>query len=208
MKRFIASLLALVLFSAAPVSAQSSPDWVAIAKTVRDSIVEIASDAGACTGSVVNSAVKKDKDDFDYVLTAAHCKGTNLFADLKPATVKAEDFKNDLMVLQIENTDRPALTLAEKDASVGEEVASYGYGYALDQPLFRMAHVSAKDVNIGERVQYQAIDASFVPGQSGGPVVNAKGEIVMVVQLGSNVAGFGVGAEKVRDRVGRYFEAK
>ena len=202
MKRLVITLLAFVL-SMAPVFAA---DWVVLARTVRDSIVEIASATGSCTGFIINSTAKNDEDDVDYVLTAAHCEGANLLADLKPATVKAKDFKNDLMIIEIDNTDRPALKLASADAKVGEEVASYGYGYALDQPLFRVAHVSAHDVNIGERVQYQAIDASFVPGQSGGPVVNTKGEVVMVVQLGSPIAGFGVGADKIRDRMGRYFE--
>ena len=206
MKRLIVVALALLLASPLPTFAQADVDWVALARIVRASIVEIASDGGACTGFVINSEVKKEKQDVDYILTAAHCEGTNLLADLKPAAVKAKDFKNDLMVLEIDNTDRPSLKLAKVDAKVGEEVASYGYGYALDQPLFRMAHVSAKDINIGERVQYQAIDSTFVPGQSGGPVVNRKGEVVLVVQLGSDSVGFGVGAEKINDRVGRYFE--
>ena len=202
MKRLAITLLAFVL----AVSPVLAADWVALAKPVRDSIVEIASAGGACTGFIIHSTAKRDKDNVDYVLTAAHCEGADLVADLKPAIVKAKDFKNDLMVLEIENTDRPALRLADSDPKVGEEVASYGYGYALDQPMFRVAHVSAQDANIGLPVQYHAIDASFVPGQSGGPVVNEKGQVVMVVQRGSNVVGFGVGAEKIRDRVGRFFE--
>ena len=205
MKRLIVALLAILLVAVSPAYAQTQ-DWVSLAKTVRDSIVEIASANGACTGFIINSTAKNDKDNVDYVLTAAHCEGANLVADLQPATIKAKDFKNDLMVLEIPNTDRTALKLADKDAAVGEEVASYGYGYALDQPMFRVAHVSAKDINIGERVQYQAIDSPFVKGQSGGPVVNSKGEVVLVVQLGSESVGFGVGAEKIQDRVGRYFE--
>lgn len=206
MRTILASLLALLLFlGATPVLAQSA-DWVTVARTIRESIVEIAFKGGACTGFIINSTAKNDKDNVDYVLTAAHCEGPDLVADLLPAVIKAKDFKNDLMVLEIANTDRPALKLSDNDAKVGEAVASYGYGYALDQPLFRVAHVSAHDANIGERVQYQAIDSAFVPGQSGGPVVNGKSEVVMVVQLGSNVAGFGVGAEKIRDRIGRFFE--
>ena len=206
--KLLASFLALLLLLPTSSIAQQATNWVTLAKTIRESIVEIAIDNGACTGFIIHSTAKDDKEDVDYVLTAAHCEGTNLVADLQPAKIKAKDFKNDLMVLEIKNTDRPALRLSDKDAAVGEEVASYGYGYALDQPLFRMAHISAKDVNIGERVQYQAIDSTFVPGQSGGPVVNVKGEVVMVVQRGSNVAGFGVGAERIHDRMGRYFEVK
>ena len=45
----------------------------------------------------------------------------------------------------------------------------------------------------------------FVPGQSGGPVVNEKGEVVMIVQMGTNIVGLGVGTETIRDKVGRFF---
>jgi S1-C subfamily serine protease len=51
-----------------------------------------------------------------------------------------------------------------------------------------------------------ATDISFVPGMSGGPVVNEKGEVVMMVQMGTSMVGFGVGAETIRDKVGRYLE--
>lgn len=183
-------------------------DWVLLARSLRDSIVEIASTQGACTGFVIHSKAKAGNEDVDYILTAAHCDGPELVADLRPTKVKAKDIKNDLMVLEVSDLDRPALRLANTDASIGEEVASYGYGYALDQPFFRVAHISAKNVNIGAQVLYHSIDASFIPGQSGGPVVNDRGEVTMIVQLGSNVAGFGVGAEQIRDRVGRFFEPR
>jgi S1-C subfamily serine protease len=44
-----------------------------------------------------------------------------------------------------------------------------------------------------------------VPGMSGGPVVDASGQVVMIVQLASDRVGLGIGAESIRAKVGRFF---
>lgn len=193
------ALLGVLLLS----TVVSAADWATVADTVRDSIVEIKSDAGDCTGFVIDN-------ERDFVLTAAHCDGEKLFADSMPAKVRAKDTKWDYLVLFVEGIDKPALKLATHDPKVGEEVASYGWGYAMNQPLFRVAHISAEDVTVPqfENARYIAIDAAFVGGQSGGPVVNGAGELVMIVQLGSNIVGWGIGAERIQDKAGRYFTKK
>jgi S1-C subfamily serine protease len=201
--RILAALAALSLL----VSPVLAFDWVGVATATKQSVVEIAStradgNGSACTGAVID-------DDRDFVLTAAHCDGVpgSVFVDNLPAEVRAKDEKRDLLVLYVKGIDRPALKLAKADPKVGEEVASYGYGYALEQPLFRVAHISAGDIAV-ERARLFTIDASFVSGQSGGPVVNTAGEIVMIVQLGNPYVGLGVGAEVLEDKVGRFFSSK
>jgi S1-C subfamily serine protease len=85
---------------------------------------------------------------------------------------------------------------------------SFGYGYGFEQPMLRITHIAADKVYLSEdglTGPYLITDATFVPGQSGGPVINAAGEVVMMVQLGSNSVGFGYGAEKMKSKVGRYF---
>lgn len=202
MKRVVTALVATLAISVSVYAAE----WTSVAKGVRESIVEIAiGSEGACTGFVIDA-------EKGYVLTAAHCdnpneSGKELFADLRPARVVAKDDKRDLMVLQIADNDRPALKLAKNDPKIGDEVASYGYGYALEEPLFRVAHISAQDIAV-ERARYIAVDVTFVSGQSGGPVVNALGEVVMIVQMGTPSVGLGVGAETIDDKVGRYFSQK
>jgi S1-C subfamily serine protease len=200
MKTFVSLACALLVASTA-----FAADWLAVAKTIRESIVEISiGEKGACTGGVIDDAR-------DNVLTAAHCdnteSGKDLFVDGKPAKVKFKDIKTDLMVLFVDGIDRPALSLAKHDPEVGEEIASYGFGWNLEKPLFRVGHISVESIALEgyERAQRLGIDASFVGGQSGGPVINAAGEIVMVVQLTNPEAGWGVGAEVIADKVGKYF---
>ena len=204
MKRVLAALLAVSLFVSVPVSVFAS-EWAATAAKLRESIVFVQiGEAGSCTGFVVDN-------ERDYVLTAAHCdtKGEDLYVDLAPAKIVAKDTKNDLMVLKVEGIDRPALKLAKANPKVGDAVASYGFGFGFEQPLFRQAHVSAVDVNItggGGVGNYVGLDANFIPGQSGGPVVNPANEVVLIVQLGSSAGvGLGVGADTIREKVGRYF---
>lgn len=204
MKRVIAALLAAALFVNVPVAFAS--EWAATAERLRASIVFVqVGDAGSCTGFVIDN-------DRDHVLTAAHCdiKGSEFYVDLAPAKIVAKDTKNDLMVLKVEGLDRPALKLAKANPKVGDEVASYGFGFGLEQPLFRQAHVSAVEVNItgsGGSGNFIGLDSNFIPGQSGGPVVNPRNEVVLIVQLGSNAGvGLGVGADTIRAKVGKYFE--
>jgi S1-C subfamily serine protease len=182
-------------------------DWTATAKKASESIVYVESEAGSCTGFVVNAAWKGDTD---LVLTAEHCDGPKLFADYVVAKVVWKHQKADLMLLEIADSGRPAIPVASANPAIGEEIASYGYGYALERPMFRIAHVSddeaaLPDVSGGPFVM---IDAGYVSGQSGGPCINAAGEVVSIVQQASGLVGIGVGAETIRAKAGRYLPKK
>ncbi len=198
----VAAALALVAAFALPTLAA---DWTILAEKVTKSVVYIELENGSCSGAVINDAAG-DKGELDYVLTAAHCDGKEIYVDQVRAYVKTKDVKSDLMVLQVANLDRPALKLAKDEPKVGEEIASIGYGYGLEKPLFRVTHASATDLEIPELSgQWVLTDATFVPGQSGGPVVNLAGEYVMIVQMGTNSVGVGKGAATIRGKVGKYF---
>ncbi len=180
-------------------------DWRDIAKKTSESIVYVETTKGSCTGFVIDSNAKGNTD---RVLTAAHCDGEKLFVDYVPARVIWKHVKDDLMVVEIENTGRPALSIAKTNPVIGEEIASYGYGYALERPTFRVAHVSDDKAKLPELTggPFVMIDAAYVSGQSGGPCVNAAGEVVSIVQYASNLVGVGVGAETIADKAGRFFE--
>lgn len=191
----MASLLTILML-ATPAFAT---DWSMQAKSLSESIVYIESAAGSCTGFVINN-------EKNLILTAAHCDGGKLFADQSPAKVVAKDVKSDLLVLSVEDLDRPALKLALKNPSTGQEAATFGYGYGLEQPLFRASHISQEEAQISDLpYEYVMVDNAFLPGQSGGPVVNLNGDVVSIVQRGNDSIGIGVGAELIKSKMGKHF---
>lgn len=195
MKRIIAVLL-LAMFALAP--SMTAASWT-LAEKLTESVVYLENKEGSCSGFVIDN-------ERDYILTAAHCDGPELYANQNPTKVVSKDVKSDLMVLHVEELDKPALKLAQKNPSIGEEVASLGFGYGLERPLFRVSHISDNKAEISEiSGNIVVIDAAFVPGQSGGPVVNTNGEVVMIVQMANERMGLGRGAEMIKSKVGKYF---
>lgn len=189
----------------APMFAQT--DWASIVALLAKSTVYLESADGSCTGFVINT-LEKDGKKLTHIATAAHCDGKDLYADQTPTKVIFKDNKKDLMVLQVDDLERPALRLALEDPKIGETVASYGFGYAWERPMFRLAHIADDETYIhedGVGGPFFMLDAAFVGGQSGGPCVNAKGEVVMIVQRASDRVGLGVGAKTIHSKIGRFF---
>jgi S1-C subfamily serine protease len=202
MRRVLFTLVCVVIFQA-PMFGQ---DWTTAVERLAKSTVYIEVKGGGCTGFVINTRLDKDDEKKTIILTAAHCDGEQLYADQTPAKVLFKDTKKDLMVLEVDDLDRPALRLATQDPAVGHLVASYGFGYSLERPMFRVAHVSDDKTYIPETGgPFYVIDAAFVPGMSGGAVVNVAGEVVMIVQMASDRVGLGIGAEAIKSKVGRFF---
>jgi len=107
---------------------------------------------------------------------------------------------NDVAVLKIDATGLSAATLGNSDSlRVGDTV--YAVGNPLGELEFSMTtgHVSAKDRLIstdssGESISMFQIDAAVNSGNSGGPVYNARGEVVGIVTAkykSSGVEGIG-----------------
>lgn len=195
------SFCALLLVPSATLTAAPDP-WPGVVTHVQKALVSVESNDGSCSGSVIDTVRK-------YVLTAAHCDGAELYADRVVAHVLAKDTHEDLLILRVEDLDptRTALTLAVKNPAIQQQVLACGFGYALERPFWRSSRIADNATVIPGLAQtYIATDATFQPGQSGGPVVNDRGEIVAIVQRGDSATmGVGVGAEMIRERVGRFF---
>jgi S1-C subfamily serine protease len=206
MRRIIASLGLALFFCLTPAS-QAASVWTLIAQKLTPSVYYLeALDKdgnvfGSCTGFAINQAK-------GYFLTASHCDGEKVRIAGTASFKMFKDERKDLMVLRAINLDLgPAIKLAKTDPDIGTAVASIGYGFGLEQPMFRLGNISHTRIEIEELSgPFVMIDANYVPGQSGGPVLNDQGELVSIVQRGAAGFGFGVGVDTIRDRVGRYFE--
>lgn len=98
------------------------------------------------------------------------------------AQVVGDDAKNDLAVLKID-ADKlvPAPWGNSDDLQVGEMVWALGNPFGLDNSLtFGIVSAKARRVPIARDrySEYLQTDAAVNPGNSGGPLVNMKGEIV------------------------------
>ena len=117
-----------------------------------------------------------------------------------PAQIIGVEADNDVAVLKIDAVGLNAATLGNSDSlRVGDTV--YAVGNPLGELEFSMTtgHVSAKDRSIvteakGDSITMFQIDAAVNSGNSGGPVYNARGEVVGIVTAkyrSSNVEGIG-----------------
>lgn len=202
MRRVITSLLLSAVLVAPSFAADP---WESTAAKVNKSVVQIASEDGKCTGFVVNAAAK-------YVQSAAHCYSTErVWVDRVVGIPIAVDEDKDLMILEVKHLDpsKTELRLAAKNPVIMQEVMSVGFGYGMERPQNRSAKVS--DVAMVNELSgpFIAVNISFTRGQSGGPVVDVNGDVVSIVQRGDGgTLGFGVGAETMRERVGRFWSLK
>ena len=115
------------------------------------------------------------------------------------ATIVGTEQVNDLAVLKIDATDLTPVSFGNSDSlHVGDAV--YAVGNPLGELEFSMSsgHVSALDRVItteeSEAINMFQIDAAVNPGNSGGPVYNALGQVVGVVTAkysSSGVEGLG-----------------
>ena len=117
-----------------------------------------------------------------------------------PAQIVGVEADNDVAVLKIDADGLSAVTLGDSDSMrVGDTV--YAVGNPLGELEFSMTtgHVSAKDRRIvtesnGDSISMFQIDAAVNTGNSGGPVYNARGEVVGIVTAkykSSGVEGIG-----------------
>jgi serine protease Do len=204
MRKLIAVFLMLLTF-AVPATASFDP-WQAVAKKGTDAAVRVLSSDGKCTGFVVDT-VKK------YVQSAAHCySDEKIWVDNVLAVPIALDEEKDLMILEVKNLDptKPSLRLAPKNPEIMQEVVSVGFGYGTPRVQVRSAKVSDNAfIMTGLNGPFIAVNVSFTPGQSGGPVLGINGEVVSIVQRGDGgTLGIGVGAETIRDSMGRFWSEK
>jgi putative serine protease PepD len=183
----------------------------AVADRIAPSVVTISADidtGGSGQGGSVGTGVITTTD--GEIVTNAHVVdgATEIRVRLtgetepRPAILLAIDPGNDLALLRIAGDDFvPAVFAAPDSTRIGDEVVAIGFALDLDgAPSVTLGIVSALDRTItiddGALDGLIQTDAAISSGNSGGPLVNALGEVV-----GINTAvargGFGTAASNI-----------
>jgi serine protease Do len=134
----------------------------------------------------VGSGVILTEDGFiltnQHVIEQASDIEVQLMDDRKfPAKIVGRDVRTDLALLKIEATGLPPLPLGDSDKlEVGELVLAIGNPFGLEYSV-SLGIVSRKGRALGSSGafdDYIQTDASVNPGNSGGPLLNMRGEVI------------------------------
>ncbi|MEM1334595.1 MAG: trypsin-like peptidase domain-containing protein [Actinomycetota bacterium] len=165
-------------------------DVQAVADFIAPSTVTISADIGPGVGTGTGIILTEDGE----ILTNAHVvEGASevrvrLAGESEPreATILAADRGNDLALLRIAGDGFVPARFADPDSiAIGDEVVAVGFALNLDgDPSVTLGIVSALDRSFGlDDVFLDGLiqtDAAISSGNSGGPLVNAAGEVVGV----------------------------
>ena len=133
-----------------------------------------------------------------YVMTNAHVvEGADeVYVTLTDkrefkAKVVGADKRTDVAVLKIEASKLPVVAVGDVNRlKVGEWVMAIGTPFGLENTV-TAGIVSAKARDTGEEIRFIQTDVAVNPGNSGGPLINMRGEVVGInSQILSRSGGF------------------
>ena len=123
----------------------------------------------------------------DMFLTAAHCFNPDYapyFINQHPASLVKLDTDHDLATFRASGVEGKVLKVADRALDWGDTVKTAGWPMGLAQFYFEGKVARPLFVFPGDSQLYVLFDMHVAGGQSGSPVVNSKGELVSVVQVG------------------------
>ena len=161
---------------------------------IEQSVVFIETTDSSGTGFIIESD--------GYLLTNAHVVEDVSKARVKLidgrlfiASVIGRDENIDLALLKISASDLPIAELGDSSEEAlrkGEQVFAFGFPLEFTESVtFTGGVLSARQVVGG--VAYLQTDAQIHPGNSGGPLVNNKGQVIGINTLGKSAVGIKAG---------------
>lgn len=170
------AILGCMLVSAALAQAQESGGFKEAVDKIGDAVVTVVAGNRAGAGLIVNSD--------GYVLTNKHVLDKAQEADVilrNDEKIAAKVVKcateRDLCLLKVERQHLPTVQFASsKGLRQGEDVAAIGAPLGLPNTVTKGV-VSATDRDISGQ-KFLQIDAALNKGNSGGPVINGKGQVI------------------------------
>lgn len=170
----------------APVQKQANLTTAQIAKKVSPSVVVIQGKTGS--GDLLGSGFIISKD--GRIVTNLHVIREMKIASIQltngeifdSVSVLATDERRDLAIVQIPGFNLPVLDLGDSDGvTIGEPTVIVGSPRGLEGTVTAGILSSVRDSGDGFKVLQT--DAAVNPGNSGGPLVNNKGQVIGVVSF-------------------------
>ncbi len=198
-------------------------DVAAVAATVAPSVVTVSATVsdGNLSGEAVGTGVVISPE--GEILTNAHVVAGAEEVRVRfsgnteptPATVVAADPDNDLALLRVDvGTEIPAVSFADPESiGIGDPVVAIGFALDLDgDPTVTAGIVSALDrtLSVSSTEALDGLiqtDAAISSGNSGGPLVNAAGQVIGIntavaesdAQRAATNVGFAIGVGEILD---------
>ncbi|HYE41043.1 MAG TPA: Do family serine endopeptidase [Ramlibacter sp.] len=131
-----------------------------------------------------------------YILTNAHvvAGADDVLVTLTDrrefkAKVLGADERSDVAVLKVEARDLPSLRVGtSRNIRVGEWVIAIGSPFNLDNTV-TAGIISAKSRDTGEYLPLIQSDVAVNPGNSGGPLINLKGDVIGITSQIATMSG-------------------
>jgi S1-C subfamily serine protease len=200
----VALTLALLLVPAKT----HAQDWSPLPDLVRQSIVRleiVAGDSGGvCSGVIINQ-------EKGYVVTNAHCipeQGGSVAVSNKHAELEKWNLVLDIAVLQVRGIKGKSIAIRVPPAPIGTPIAIVGHAFGAPALKYQFGWVS--DPLDEGFIFGPLIDARIFPGDSGGAMVDQRGELVTInrgfvgLRLLPNAFALGVDPETLRDFIKPY----
>jgi serine protease DegQ len=106
------------------------------------------------------------------------------------------DIGSDVAVVKVDEPGLPSIKLGDSDAMrVGDIVAAVGNPFGLEgtATLGIVSAVMRSEIGHGQFEDYLQIDAQIHPGNSGGALVNVRGELIGINTVGGERRSLGIG---------------
>ena len=197
----VAAAVATVLATATVVApsvacAQTGlPDFTVLVEKVGPAVVNIRTqEKGRPTGEGSGFIISAD----GYVVTNAHVVSgaTEVTVSLPDkrefkAKIIGADDRTDVALVKVEATGLPTVKTGDvSKLKVGEWVLAIGSPFGLENTV-TAGIVSAKQRETGQEVPFIQTDTAVNPGNSGGPLISLRGEVVGVNSQSLSRVGFG-----------------
>lgn len=198
----------------APVTPSTGGTLVEVIADIKDSVVEISTAAGSAGSGVIVGKYDDEKGNKGYlIITNAHVVVSESSFMSVPTyvtltngtkyktTLCGKDERSDIAVLRIEENEKElkCATWAndKTQLNVGESVIAIGNPLGVFGGTITVGHLSALDRAItveGNTMNLLQTDAAVNPGNSGGGLFNAHGELIGIVNAkiaDENIEGLG-----------------